>query len=130
MKIIFYDGLCPMCNGWVKRFARWDKKKLFHFAPLEGDTAKKMLGEIFPDFLKEDTIIYFDDGKAFVRSTAALKIMSQLGFPYFLGGLGLLVPRFIRDGVYRWIASRRYTYGKRYDSCPIPPREWRDRFLG
>lgn len=129
MKIIFYDGLCPMCNGWVKRFVRWDKKKIFRFAPLEGETAKKMLGEIFPDFLKEDTIIYFDNGKTYVRSTAALKILEQFDFPYSWSIIGFLIPRAIRDGVYRWIANRRYTYGKRYDSCPIPPVEWRDRFL-
>ena len=88
-----------------------------------------MLKEIFPDFLKEDTIIYFDNGKTYVRSTAALKILSQLSLPYSLSALGFLVPRPIRDAVYRWIANRRYTYGKRYDSCPIPPPEWRDRFL-
>jgi predicted DCC family thiol-disulfide oxidoreductase YuxK len=113
----------------VKRFLRWDKKKIFHFAPLEGETAKQMLGEIFPDFLKEDTIIYFVEGKVYVRSTAALKILSQLKFPYKLSVIGFLVPRLIRDAVYRWIANRRYAYGKRYDSCPIPPPEWRDRFL-
>jgi len=129
MKVIFYDGLCPMCNAWVKRFIRWDKKKLFHYAPLEGERAKQMLGEIFPDFLKEDTIIYFDEGKTYLRSSAALKIMSQFGFPYKLAGIGLLIPRVIRDGVYRGIANRRYAYGKRYESCPIPPPEWRDRFI-
>jgi len=129
MKVIFFDGECPMCNGWVKRFIRWDKNKIFKFAPLESETAKKMLGPIFPDYLKEDTIIYYDDGKTYTRSTAAFKILSQLGRPYSWSKVGFLIPRPIRDGVYRLVASQRYRYGKRYDSCPVPPPEWRDRFL-
>jgi predicted DCC family thiol-disulfide oxidoreductase YuxK len=129
MKVIFFDGECPMCNGWVKRFIRWDKNKIFKYAPLESETAKKMLGEIFPEYLKEDTIILFDDGKIYVRSTAALKILGQLKWPYSWSNLGLLVPRLIRDGVYRQIANHRYRFGKRYASCPVPPPEWRDRFL-
>jgi predicted DCC family thiol-disulfide oxidoreductase YuxK len=128
-KVIFFDGECPMCNGWVKRFIRWDKNKIFRFAPLESETAKKMLGGIFPDYLKEDTIIYYDDGKTYVRSTAAFKILSQLGWPYSWSKVGFLIPRPIRDGVYRLVASQRYRYGKRYDSCPVPPPEWRDRFI-
>ena len=129
MKVIFYDGMCPMCNGWVKRFIRWDKKKIFLFAPLEGEIAKQMLEPVFPGYLKENTIIYFEDGNVFVRSTAALKILGQLKFPYSLCKVGLFVPRFFRDWVYHQIAIRRYLYGKRYDSCPMPPPEWRDRFL-
>jgi predicted DCC family thiol-disulfide oxidoreductase YuxK len=129
MKVIFYDGMCPMCNGWVKRFIRWDKKKVFHFAPLEGEVARQMLEPIFPGYLKENTIIYFENAQVFVRSTAALKILGQLKFPYSLCKIALIIPRFIRDWVYHQIAIRRYRYGKRYDSCPIPPPEWKDRFL-
>ncbi len=129
MKVIFFDGLCPMCNAWVRRFISWDKKKIFRFSPLEGEMAKKMLNDIFPDFIREDTIIYFDNGKTYVRSTAALKILGQLGWPFSWSGIGFLIPRSIRDEVYRWIARRRYKYGKRYDSCPLPTMEWKDRFL-
>ncbi len=129
-KIIFYDGNCPMCNSWVKRIIKWDKKKVFQFAALESETAQKLLTPLLPDYLKEDTIIFRDDSQIYLRSNAVLRILKYLGFPLYLGLIFFFVPGFIRDGVYDWIAARRYKYGKRYDSCPLPPPEWRDRFLG
>ena len=128
-KIIFFDGNCPMCNSWVKRLIRMDRKKLFRFAPLEGDTAHQLLTSLLPHYLKEDTIVYYEDGHIFLRSKAALRIGKALGFPYNMSTVFSIVPLSIRDGVYRWVASRRYKYGKRYDSCPVPPVEWRDLIL-
>lgn len=129
MKLIFYDGLCPMCNSWVKRIIAWDKQKVFKFAALEGDTAKQYLAPVFPGYLKEDTIVFLDEGKVFLRSSAFFRICSYLNLPYKFFRVGMLIPKFLRDGVYRWIASRRYKFGERYAACPIPPMEWRDRFL-
>ena len=118
-----------MCHSWVKRIIRWDKSKLFRFSPLEGDLAKETLSPLLPEYIKEDTIILFNDGEVLLRSDAALKIMEILGFPYNLFITGRLAPKSMRDGIYRWVANRRYTYGNRYDSCPMPPVEWRDRFI-
>ena len=129
MKIIFYDGNCPMCNGWVKRIIRWDKRKRFRFSALESDLAKRTLTSLIPDYIKEDTIVVYDEGQVYVRSDAAIRISEILGFPYSLGRVGQVVPKGWRDAVYRWIAQRRYRYGRRYDSCPVPPVEWRDRFI-
>ena len=128
-KIVFYDGNCPMCNAWVKRLIKWDTKKVFSFAALEGETAQALLTPLMPDYLKEDTIIYYEDGRIYVRSNAAFRILKSLGGPLSLGSVFTIIPLPIRDGVYRWIANRRYKYGKRYDSCPLPPPEWRGRFL-
>jgi predicted DCC family thiol-disulfide oxidoreductase YuxK len=58
-----------------------------------------------------------------------LKIVEALGFPYNLGMIGYILPKKWRDAGYQWLAKRRYRYGKRYDSCPMPPEKWRDRFL-
>jgi predicted DCC family thiol-disulfide oxidoreductase YuxK len=129
MKVIFYDGLCPMCNAWVRRIIRWDKKKLFRFAPLESEMARETLGKIFPEYLEENTIVFFEDGHIRTRSSAALEIVKQLGFPYSLFTLGYILPKGMRDFMYRQVANRRYLYGQRYDSCPVPPLEHRDRFL-
>ena len=129
MKIIFFDGNCPMCNAWVKRIIRWDRNKVFKFSPLEGDTAKNMLTPLLPDYIREDTIVYFEDGNIFLRSDAALKIGKAVGFPYSIGAIGWIIPKTWRDSVYKTVAARRYKYGARYDQCPLPPPEWRDRFL-
>ena len=129
LKVVFFDGNCPMCNTWVKRIIHWDKKKIFRFAPLESEAARNMLTSLLPDYIKEDTIIYYEDGSIFMRSDAAFRITKALGFPYSLASIGLLAPKFIRDSVYNQVAARRYKFGNRFDSCPMPPIEWRDRFL-
>lgn len=116
-----------MCHSWVKRIIRWDKKKIFRFAPLESETAKKLLTPILPEYLKEDTIIYYDEGRIYMRSNAAIQILEALG--YNLLALSKFVPKNLRDAVYRWVANRRYKYGERFASCPLPPVEWRERFM-
>lgn len=118
-----------MCHSWVKRLIRWDSNKQFKFAPLDGDAAKEFLTALMPDYLNEDTIIYYDEGNVFVRSEAALRILSQLEFPISILRIGLLVPKPIRDAVYKKVAANRFKFGDRYESCPLPPAEWRDRFL-
>lgn len=118
-----------MCHSWVKRLIRWDKLKIFKFAPLEGEAARNYLSPVQPDYIMEDTIVYYDNGKTYLRSAAALRIIKELGFPYSLLFFGLNVPRPIRDSVYKWVADNRYKFGERYESCPLPPVEWRDRFL-
>lgn len=118
-----------MCHSWVKRLIRWDKEKVFTFSPLEGEYAKKVLGPLMPKYLEEDTIIYLDEDQIYLRSDAALKIFQTLGFPFNLLLPGRILPKEFRDGVYRWVANRRYKFGKRYDVCPMPPVGWRDRFV-
>jgi len=129
VKIIFFDGNCPMCHSWVKRIIQWDKNKTIRFAPLESDVAKNILAPVLPDYLKEDTIVFYDEGSIFMRSDAALKIVGQLGLPYNLGVIGKILPKKLRYTIYKMVASKRYKFGKRYESCPLPPEEWRDRFL-
>jgi len=129
MKIIFFDGNCPMCHSWVKRILRADTKKEIRFSPLEGKLAEDILTPLLPDYMLENTIVFFDGEEVFIRSDAALKIAQQLGFPFNLGLAGYLLPKKWRDGIYRYIANRRYMYGERYDVCPMPPQEWKGRFL-
>ncbi len=118
-----------MCHSWVRRIIRWDKEKVFHFAPLEGQTANEILTPQFPHYLEEETIVLFDDGGIYVRSDAALRIMNALRLPFKLISVFRLMPPKLRDWVYNKVAANRYRYGPRYESCPIPPVEWRDRFL-
>ena len=118
-----------MCHSWVKRILRADTKKEIRFSPLEGKLAEDILTPLLPDYMLENTIVFFDGEEVFIRSDAALKIAQQLGFPFNLGLAGYLLPKKGRDGIYRYIANRRYMYGERYDVCPMPPQEWKGRFL-
>ena len=127
--IIFFDGLCPMCHGWVRRIIQMDKRKIFRFAPLEGETAGKMLSPLIPAYRQHESIILFHQGEVFLRSAAIFKILSLLGWPYKFLCIGTLVPRTLRDAWYDRVAARRYTFGKRYESCPLVPEKWKDRFI-
>ena len=129
MKVIFFDGNCPMCHGWVRRIIRMDHRGLFKFAPLTSELAGTILTPIMPAYQGEDTIIYYDEGAVYLRSDAALHILTTLGFPYSLGFAGRIIPKSWRDGIYRWVANRRFRYGKRYDVCPMPPEKWKGRFI-
>lgn len=129
MKILFFDGMCPMCHGWVRHILKWDKAGEICFSPLEGELASKLLTPLLPDYLQQNSIVFYEDGKISVRSTAALRIASTLGFPYHMALIGYLAPRPWRDAIYTAVANRRYKYGKRYDVCPIPPSKWKERFV-
>ena len=116
-----------MCCTWVRRIIKRDKNKIFRFAPLNGESAKKLLSPVLPDYLQEDTIVYYDNGRVHIRSNAVLQIFETLGY-HFLSP-ARIIPTALRDKVYAWVAARRYKFGPRYDSCPLPPEEWKDRFL-
>lgn len=130
--VIFFDGVCGLCNGYVRFLLKRDRGDQFHVAPLKGQTAEELLPE---ELLQNtsDTIIYREvteeTTKFYTRSTAILKILSNLGGPWILAGGLRIIPSFIRDALYDFIASNRYDWFGRYDSCPAPEPEWRDRFL-
>lgn len=102
---------------------------MFRFSPLESKKAEELLSPVLPGYLEEDTLVLYDEGRVYMRSEAAIQICGKLGWPYFLLQLGYLVPRAIRDAMYRWVAGRRYKFGARYDACPLPPEKWKDRFM-
>lgn len=125
--IVFFDGVCGLCNGFVNRLMRWDKHHVLRFATLQGHTAQVRLPMAHTAELR--TIIYLDGERILTRSTAALHIVMKLGGPWKLAGLVLVVPRFLRDAVYNWIANNRYQWFGKLDSCRLPSPEERALFL-
>jgi predicted DCC family thiol-disulfide oxidoreductase YuxK len=129
--IIYFDGVCNLCNGFVQFVLKRDKKGLFRFASLQSDYAKSRGFEIpsQPDGDSGSLLVEWD-GKLLKYSTGALYVFGGLGGGYRLLKVLLIVPRFIRDAVYKWIAHHRYAiFGKR-ESCMLPAPEWEGRFLG
>jgi predicted DCC family thiol-disulfide oxidoreductase YuxK len=127
--IIFFDGVCGLCNGVVDQLVRDDKKgETFLFAPLQGATAKKTLS-------REDTeglgsIVFMHRDQLYRKSTAALQILRLTHHPLrYLAPLGLLLPVFIRDHIYDWIARNRYAWFGEKSSCRLPTLSERSRFL-
>jgi predicted DCC family thiol-disulfide oxidoreductase YuxK len=126
-KIIFFDGVCNLCNGFINFIFSHDKKQIFKVASLQGSTAKSLLSESEIDTLS--TVIFYDQGIKYYRSKAVIKILLLLGPPYNFMGIFLIIPDFLRDLVYKLIASNRYRMFGKKDSCRLPTPEERARFL-
>ena len=133
--LIFYDGVCALCNGAVTFLLQRDPHGLFRFAPLQGELAAETLPKygIAPADL--DSIVVVANWKApdervLTRSRAVLYALDMLGGKWCtLARLARVLPVAFSDVAYRTIAQIRYrTFGK-YDVCPIPPPEWRGRFI-
>jgi len=127
--ILFFDGHCNLCNNSVDFVITRDKKRVFRFAPLQGETAKDVLGDVNIDLEHPDSFVLSKDNEVYFRSTAALMVARQLGFPWSLMSVFLVVPPFIRDAVYNLIARNRYKWFGRKETCRLPSPEERSLFL-
>lgn len=126
--IVFYDGDCGLCARTVQVVLRHDKNGIFRFAPLQGETASELIGppEGDPDAW---TFVLLDETGVYDRSTGALRIFKRVRWGWFLPTLGLWVPRFLRDWVYRVVAKIRYRVWGRADTCPLPTKSQMTRFM-
>jgi len=127
--VVLFDGVCSFCNSSVNFIIDHDPSALFRFAPLQSETGKGFLLQSGLMDKKIDSIVLIENGKAFTRSTAALRIARKLSFPFNLLALFQMIPPLVRDGVYDWIARNRYRWFGREKSCRIPTPEIRNRFL-
>jgi predicted DCC family thiol-disulfide oxidoreductase YuxK len=128
--LLLYDGACVLCHRAMRVVLKRDRSRSSRFAPLHGETAAAFLTE-HPELAGIDSMIWIDEnGQAFTRSAAALAIAGHLGGGFAaLGLLASIVPTLLRDALYESIATARYRVFGRYDACPVPPGEYRGRFL-
>ncbi|MCX7548075.1 DUF393 domain-containing protein [Xanthomarina sp. F1114] len=129
-QLILFDGVCNLCNSSVQFVIKHDKKNVFMFAPLQGETGKEILRHYNIDTAKTDSIIlYTSNQKLYFKSTAALKIAGKLGFPINILSIFLIVPVFIRNWVYNYIAKNRYKWYGKQNECMIPTQKLKNKFL-
>lgn len=127
--LVFFDGVCNLCNGAVNFIIDHDPARYFRFAPLQSEVAQDHLEESVESSSDLSTIVLYEDGHTYVRSTAALRIARRLSGPWSLLYLAVVVPRPLRDAVYNWIANYRYDWFGRRDQCRLPTPDLKDRFL-
>ena len=128
-KLILFDGVCGLCHAWIRFVVHYDKRAIFRFASVQSETGQKLMQEFkLPrDHIK--TLVYVEDGVAYTKSRAFLKIIRLLPFPAkILYGLAI-IPAAIRDVVYDRIASSRYRIFGRRDECDLSDGNHQDRFL-
>ena len=130
--ILLYDGICALCNGFVRFLLRVDRTGSLRFAALESPAGQAIRAR-HPALKEVDTFVLVErDGEAervSIKSTAVLRTLNYLGWPWKLGLFGYVLPREIRDSLYDVVAYWRYRIFGRYDACPVPPPEAKHRFI-
>lgn len=128
MKIIFFDGYCNLCNGFIDFLIKRDQRNIFHYSSLQSKIASEKLPATL--IANIDTVVYQQEDKIFLRSEAIVQILKDLGGVWKTVGVVLsLLPSLISDGVYRSIASNRYRIFGKKDSCRLPTEHEKKRFL-
>jgi predicted DCC family thiol-disulfide oxidoreductase YuxK len=126
--IILFDGVCNFCNGAVKFVIRRDHKKLFRFAALQSKTGLELAQEFqLPKTL--DSFLLIKDGKVYQKSTAVLQLCRQLSWYWQWTQLFWIVPQFLRDAAYDFIARNRYRWFGKRESCMVPTPKLMKRFI-
>ncbi len=127
--IILFDGECNLCNSFVDFIIRYDKRDKFKFDSLQSPNSIILLKETQIDPKKLDTVVLYSQGIFYTRSSAALLILLELGFPFSLTIILWIVPGFFRDWAYRMIAKNRYNWFGKRDNCRLPTKADRKKFL-
>lgn len=125
--VIFFDGVCGLCNRTVDFLIRHDTKRHFLFTPLQGKTASEKLPLSLTD--EPDTIVYTDGKTLYYKSDAILRILMKIGGVWKVMALCFILPKFIRDFFYDLVANNRYKVFGKKESCRMPTAEEREVFL-
>lgn len=127
--IILFDGVCNLCNASVQFIIQHDKKNHFKFASIQSEAGQKLLKKYSIDTSATDSIVLIENNRTYVKSTATLRIAKHLNGLYPLLYGFIIVPAFIRNGIYDLIAKNRYKWFGKKEACMIPSEELRSKFM-
>jgi predicted DCC family thiol-disulfide oxidoreductase YuxK len=127
--LILFDGICNLCNKSVQFIIKRDKKKEFVFASLQGKTGQDVLQRFGLPPTDHQSFLLVENEKLYSRSSAVLKVAKHLGGGWKLLYAFIIIPTFIRDPIYNFIARNRYKWFGKKEECMIPTKELKERFL-
>ncbi len=127
--VIFFDGVCNLCQGSVQFVIQHDPKRYFRYASLQGQAGTEILKQQGLSVEEYDSFLLWENGKIYTRSTAALRVCRKLSGLWPILYLFILVPTFIRDAVYNWVARNRYRWFGKQETCWVPTPELRSLFI-
>lgn len=127
--IVVFDAQCLLCNGWVQFLLRHDRQGVVQFASIQGPVGKSLLAQAGLKVEGLQTLLVVDGRHAWQHTSAILRVLHVLGWPWRLAWAAWLVPAPLRDVLYRWFARNRYRLFGRSESCLMPPPDFAERFL-
>jgi predicted DCC family thiol-disulfide oxidoreductase YuxK len=127
--IVVFDAQCLLCNGWVQFLLRHDRNAVLRFASIQGPAGQRLLAEhgLVVDGLQ--TLLLVDGPRSWQHTAAIFRVLHAIGWPWRLAWAAWLVPSFVRDPLYRWLARNRYRVFGRSATCQLPPPDYTARFL-
>lgn len=128
--IVYYDGVCNLCNKLVQFIIKHDESKRIMFASLQSATGQKALEKLAEEHATiPDSIVLYENGKYYIRSKAALRIGQLMGYPKAVINILGILPEGIRDTIYNIIARNRYKWFGRSKDCQLPTKEQLERII-
>jgi predicted DCC family thiol-disulfide oxidoreductase YuxK len=127
--IVLFDGVCNLCNSSVQFILKRNKKNRFVFGSLQGKTGQSYLQQFNLPATAFNSFMLIENGKLYTRSTAVLRMLKHLGGAWQLLYAFIIIPAFIRDAIYNFIARNRYKWFGKQESCWLPTPELKSKFL-
>lgn len=128
--IIFYDGVCILCDNFIQFVHKNDKSDVFRFATLQDEAGQLIKTKLNIDSNeKDETVILMYDGKMSIYSDVSLKVFQLLGWPYKVLAIFSIIPKKIRDAIYFLIARNRYKWFGKTEECMIPAGRLKEKLL-
>jgi len=128
-KLVLFDGVCNLCTHSVRFILEHEKGPLFRFATVQSPAGSRLMRELGLNPDDAETFVLIADGRAYLRSDAAIRIARDLRGAWRWLGVVKIVPRPLRDWIYDLVARNRYRWFGRTDECMVPTAEIRARFI-
>ena len=129
VRVIVFDGTCVLCTSWVAFLLRHEQHRRFRFSTTQSAPGRRLLHAHGVYGYNPGTFLFLDRGRAYTESDAAIRMLCALRGLWRVAALGFLLPKPVRDRIYRWVARNRYRWFGRREKCYVPSAADRDLFL-
>lgn len=127
--VVLFDGVCNFCSASIHFIIKHDNKNYFKFATLQSEKAKALVSNFNVSISTNNSILLIEKNKIYNKSTAALRIAKKLNNGYSLLYIFIIVPVFIRNAIYDYVAKNRYKWFGKKEVCMLPSAEIRSKFI-
>jgi predicted DCC family thiol-disulfide oxidoreductase YuxK len=127
--VILFDGVCNLCNGAINFVLRHDKKGIFRFASIQSEAGQQLLAANGIDASELNSFFLVEKGKVYKKSAAALRVVNYFAWYWKELQILIIVPYFLRDAIYDFVATNRYKWFGKRDQCMVPTPDLQKRFL-